>query len=352
MGISRLYVLLGNGFTIDLINRIGKSDTVDVRNLFTYGAEVPWPGTQLNGFLSYKYCKALWTLGARTNMNTEESMKLIEDIITCINVYNLSRQQNAEEYQEASDTNIYIQAYGELTTYLRYLFIFYNSKITDEDLIRVEIPFITYLRDSLTRYDDIVIVNYNYDIFLERLLTINGINFNIEGFQSQTSQIKIIKPHGSISFSFNVKIEGPFTIRNSEADIFSQDVGQFQIKYDISNDFPIVNAIIPPAGDSNRVNMGWVKLLRERIIQYVEQSHNRDKLVIFGISYWHVDRAEIDEILTKLNPNIDAVLINPNPPTSFNAVLTSLFKNFVHYQKSDSINNSRIQTVPLEVASV
>jgi hypothetical protein len=274
-------------------------------------------------------------------MDSKESMKLIEDIITCINVYNLSRLQNVQEYEGSSDSNnIYIKAYGELTTYLRYLFTYYDSKITDEDLNRIEIPFIKYLKDCLNKYDDIVIINYNYDIFLERLLMNNGIDFNIEGFQNINSKIKIIKPHGSISFSFNVKIEGPFTIRNSEADFFSQDVAQFQVKYNLSNDFPIVNAIIPPAGDSNRVSMGWVKLLREKINHYVQESQGKDKLIIFGISYWHVDRAEIDEIITRINPNIDVNLINPNPPSSFNAVLTSLFKNYVHYQKSELINNS------------
>lgn len=38
-----------------------------------------------------------------------------------------------------------------------------------------------------------------------------------------------------------------------------------------------------------------------------------DKVFISGISYWHVDRKEIDEILTRISPLSNVYMVNPNP---------------------------------------
>ncbi|MDF2546109.1 MAG: hypothetical protein K0R93_1007 [Anaerosolibacter sp.] len=273
-------------------------------------------------------------------MKNEDAKNLIEDIITCINVYNLSRLNSLENpdghypRRDASN-NIYIQAYGELSTYLRYLFIYYNSKVDDDKLKSVTFPFIEYIKNALQQYDEIILITYNYDIWLERLLMLNDLEFNIEGFEDKPSKIKIIKPHGSISFTCTAKVRGPFEVRTSEFDYITQDIGQFNLKYDLAGDYPIINAIIPPAGDSNRFSMSWVKTLRQKVSEKIQLSDSRDKMIIFGISYWHVDRAEIDEILTQVNPLIEMTLINPTPPTCFDAVLTSLFKNYVHYPNTD-----------------
>jgi len=50
-----------------------------------------------------------------------------------------------------------------------------------------------------------------------------------------------------------------------------------------------------------------------------------------------VDRQEIDKYLTRINENVDVYLINPSPPSVFNAVLTTIFKNVVVYKKSDNL---------------
>lgn len=330
---SRLYVILGNGFSIDLINRLGRNEDIDLRNLFRKGAQVPWPSSNYNGFLSYKYCKALWTMGVRTTIKESESIKIIEDIITCVNVYNLSRLHNRSKV--SINSSLYINAYEELATYLRYLFIYYNTLVTDEELQSVNHTFIRYLQKVIDSYEEIIIITYNYDIWLERLLNVNGLDFCIEGIENKPgTKIKIIKPHGSISFSFTVKVNGPFTIRQSELDSITQETSMFQLKYDLHNDFPIVNAIIPPAGDAGRYSMGWVKTLQEIIQTKIESSEANDKLIIYGTSYWHVDRYEIDQIIIKLDPNLDVISINPGPSRCFDSVLTSLFQNYLHFTDS------------------
>ena len=56
-----------------------------------------------------------------------------------------------------------------------------------------------------------------------------------------------------------------------------------------------------------------------------------------GISYWHVDRREIDEVLINLNPETEFIYINPVPPRDLNAVLISIFSNYVLQTSSDNI---------------
>jgi hypothetical protein len=349
--ISKLYILLGNGFSMDIIKRLEDKvkeleGEIDLRNLFSKGTEFPWPKTNQNGFLSYKHCSSLWTLGARTTLDKDKSMELIEDIITCINVYNYSMKNNIEKiqqnFQEYENRSIYIEAYKELTAYLRYLMIHYDSKVDDEKLKLIDVPLINYLKSVLDSYEEICIVTYNYDVWLERLLQLNNLRFNLEGFEEKgNAKIKLIKPHGSISFSFTTKVSEsrPFTASSNFDDV-SQDCSGFKINYDFKDDYPIVNPIIPPAGDSNRTDMGWVKTLRQIINENVTNSNSKDRLIIFGLSYWHVDRAEIDDIITRINPLVQVILINPNPPTSLDAVLTSVFKNYIHYTRSELLENS------------
>src|SRR5690606_13478007 len=83
---KNIYIILGNGFTLDFLNSIGKLDEINARNLFKNGEKVPWPGNNQSGFLSYKYCPNLWNLGARPNSDSNQTIELIEDIITCANI--------------------------------------------------------------------------------------------------------------------------------------------------------------------------------------------------------------------------------------------------------------------------
>lgn len=83
----------------------------------------------------------------------------------------------------------------------------------------------------------------------------------------------------------------------------------------------------------------WASYLRFKALENAKIIANDEKntVVICGISYWHVDRKEIDELLINLNPQGDLVFINPNPPRDLNAVLISIFKNYMLQTSSDTI---------------
>ena len=318
---------------------LDKNDVIDLKNLFSQGDQVPWPDNNEKGFLSRKYCKNLWTLGARTTMTQNESNTFINNIITCLNVFNFAANNNSSLIDCKNDENIYIAAHNELSTYLRNLFIYYNSLVTDDELIKIieYIPLIKYIKSEKNKGNNIYITTYNYDIFLERILRLSNIPFNVVGFERKNTKIQILKPHGSISFiSKKSTIGKNFEIKRT-FDSVSIDVNELTIDYNLEKDISLVNAIIPPAGDTNRLNIGWGKSIREELIKRIEFSNEKDTLIIFGLSYDHVDRFEIDEIITSISPDINIKYINPFPSVTLDAVLSSIFKNYIHLKNSNQM---------------
>lgn len=337
---KKLLIVLGNGFTIDLIyylrTHCEQANQIDVSNFFKHGAEVIWPETNEPGFLSYKHCPHLWNLGARPNMNNEEALNLIEDIITCVNVY-ASHPKKSEI--EANTYDIYFSAYLELIAYLRNLFIFYNKKFDDIPDMALEWTWAKYLKKHFDDdiYEEINIVTYCYDIWLERILNKLSVPFSINGFDNSREKIEIFKPHGSISFKHNSLSDPSMYKITYKKEIKDAPISDFLVQYEDLDNYGLINALIPPAGEANRMQQAgdsWSGSIHSNILTKVRQMEKNDDCIICGLSYWHVDRHELDTILVNCNSSLNMKMINPTPTRAFTAVLTSLFENLVVYPNS------------------
>ncbi len=100
------------------------------------------------------------------------------------------------------------------------------------------------------KYDEIDIITYNYDVWLERLLSALGIQYSICGCENQSCSLKIIKPHGSISFVPRNSKKVLYNI-NYEIDSEGVDIGQIEIQYADLDQYD-KSFLIPPTGDSFR----------------------------------------------------------------------------------------------------
>lgn len=336
---KKLVLILGNGFTIDLLSHLkdGIPDRIDLINLFSKGDTVVWPGEKIErGFLSYKHCPALWSLGARPNIDRQEAYELMENILTCANMMSSCLTQ-------PRDNNIYYDAYYELAAYLRYLFVQYNNTVEDVMLEHINSENWGWLKlikgaYESNFYEKVIIVTYNYDIFLERLLKIKEIPFDVGGIDDNNNKVILLKPHGSISFAHKHKgVAAPFSIKKDET-MNEANITDFYVTYDELSKNYLVNALIPPAGDSNRLAYGWSKEIRSIIDEMLDTITDGDQCVISGISYWHVDRQEIDKLLAKISKKqIDTYMVNPNPPKALSAVLACVLPNHITYSSSDWI---------------
>lgn len=331
--------MLGNGFTIDFLNHIGRFNDIDVINLFRRGAEVPWPATGMPGFLSFKHCPNLWNLGARPNMRAEDAMSLIEDIITCVNVY--ASRKKVAEIGSYRPNDIYIHAYKELIQYIKHLFVFYDGQIQDMPESAQEWPWLQFIKqvNESPCYSEITIITYNYDVWLERLLQKFAIPFKVGliGNKTGDAKIKILKPHGSISFLHDKKIDKDSYGIKYDQEIQDGSTDDFLVGYENLDDNYLISALIPPAGDAERFKHTWSSPIRAEAKLKVGKLSRDDEMIICGLSYWHVDRSELDELLTGCDPLLDVTMVNPNPTRTINAVLTSIFRNFVTYPSSHTL---------------
>ena len=335
---KNLCLVLGNGFSIDLMKHANLEDKIDLINLFSKGAEIPWPETNQAGYLSFKHCPNLWNLGARPNMGKNEAMALLENIITCLNVHVLKNKPRIPD-GNAKPNDIYINAYYELTGYLRTLFSHYNSLVTNDELSKKleNWAWLDFLKkaNASPEYDTISIITYNYDTWLERLLIESDIPFKLSqiegGNHGATPKITLVKPHGSISFYHKKQSPAAYSI-GYEKDIPGEaTTDDFEVNYDIPLSKCLVNALVPPAGDTERIKQSWSGQIRTSAAGFAKKLIPGDELMICGISYWHVDRSEIDELITFCSPEVNVYMFNPYPNLAMDAVLTSLFKNYVYH---------------------
>ncbi|ATM77372.1 hypothetical protein CRN79_16650 [Serratia fonticola] len=332
-------ILFGNGLTIDLLNSIGKVYDIEPTDLFRFGDMVKWPATGEPGFLSPRYCPNLWRLGARPGLNRQDSYRVIEELITVINLYATLPAGTIVKKSQVKDnpvSNIYIYAYQELVSYLRELFIDYNERVTDKDLHDVDWGWKDYLL-KLDKNEDVEcveIITYNYDIFLERILDVLNIKFSIPGVKDNGGKFKIYKPHGSIGFLYkgylpkdNYNIPSGFSLNNGE-------LKDIENRYnDLSLFMPVI-PLIPPAGDAQRFAQYWAKTIRDMTVESIKIFNENDEFLICGLSYWHVDRAEVDEIIRNLDCDVKMRMINPGDVEGLSSVLSMVFNNYVHHSSS------------------
>jgi hypothetical protein len=197
---KNIVLVFGNGISIDLLSKLVGDNSIDLSNLFRDGDKVPWPANNNPGFLSQRYCPELWKIGARPNSSREISTKIIEDIITCANVSAIFKNSAIQD----ESSNVYIRAFYELVAYLKYLFIYYNNIVKDNQLETAIkkwgwSDFFCKINQN-DEINNVTIITYNYDIFLERVLKLLDIQYHMVGFRKRRGKFRIIKPHGSISF--------------------------------------------------------------------------------------------------------------------------------------------------------
>lgn len=330
-------IILGNGFTIDFLTRSGKSDIIDVRNLFRYGSNVPWPANNEPGFLSFKRCPNLWNLGARPTMSSDEAMSLVEDIITCVNAYALV-PPHLKKGPKHQSNDIYLYAYKELVKYLRHLFVYYDKKLPDVTEAIANWQWANYLK-SLNENENITsvkIITFNYDMWLEKTLMSLNVPYKMHLFDGQPdAKVHVLKPHGSISFCHKDELDkSAFEIRR-DYEITDGVLQDFTVRHDRLDSHCLIDALIPPAGDAGRYNNTWAGQIRGEALAWIKQLRPGDQLLISGLSYWHVDRAELDQMIVQCNREVDVRMINPYPPRSMNAVLASIFDTYVLHSNTD-----------------
>ena len=326
--------VLGNGFSLDLLSFLDKKSDIPLTNLFAYGDKLSWPTNDNNAFISFRNTPNLWILGVRPSGSETKNNQIIENVITCANAYYL-KPKSGRTYGVDDQRKIYIKAYKELVVYLKYLFVQFDKAVSIDSNQIVDW---TWSKVFKRLHEDkavsnVFFVTFNYDVWLERVLEALKIEYSVSGFEEENDlKFTIVKPHGSISFMHKTSLDmAAFDIGYDDGEIVEAEMSDFQLKMDDLDTHCPVIPIIPPAGDSGRFNVKWAMAQRDNAKKNAKSMVEEDNVVICGLSYWHVDRKEIDDVLLNLSEVLELAFINPTPPETFDAVLTSLFSKYEHY---------------------
>lgn len=316
--------IIGNGYSINLVktleyHKLLDEESIDLTNLFCKGDKIPTTHENYC-YLSKDNCPNLWELGIRSTTSREESIKIINNIISS---YILYLQENKLKKTSYDVKEKCVQTYNELNRYLKKLIIYYDSvvrhafetmSLEDRDNIIREIPFINEITE------DDIIISYNYDVFLEKLLDYKQIKYEyvLDKNMSINKCVKIYKPHGSINFE-SVDTENEYIY-----DILPSNIA---IKADM--DLYFTNTlIIPPSGFIIGKEGSWVYNVRKGIEAEL-LNNTPKKAYVFGLSYDVVDRDEINEILSCLDKKITQLMyIDVNPSNTLDHIIS---QHFVHY---------------------
>jgi hypothetical protein len=153
------------------------------------------------------------------------------------------------------------------------------------------------------------IVSFNYDLTLERALEAAAIPYGEVGLFEPG--IPMLKPHSSIDHGSAV-LAGP-TNR-----IIMCDFPQRRLAATELLDPRVECNLILPAEPTNLRDHQTVA---PGFTQFRELAPSFSHVVIAGISYWDVDRPEIDEFLDCLPRTTTAVVANPNPPQDLESAI-------------------------------
>ncbi|ELF2555626.1 hypothetical protein RBP59_004997, partial [Escherichia coli] len=169
----------------------------------------------------------------------------------------------------------------------------------------------------------------------ERLLDLLNIRFDIPNISDGNAKFKIYKPHGSISFLYEGYMSKDNYNIQKELSLNNGDISKFECRHEnLSLYMPLI-PIIPPAGEAHRYAQNWANSIKESIEATMESYNPNDDFFICGISYWHVDRAEIDAIIRKINSDVNVRMINPGNVDGLSAILGMVFNSYVHHSSSE-----------------
>ncbi|MFW5889610.1 MAG: hypothetical protein ACOCUD_04440, partial [Bacillota bacterium] len=281
--------LVGNGLTIDYLDN--KNFNFDSSNPFSL--KVPCKEPNLESIIEElpnlkKYIERSRNLGIKNDFNICEKLK-------------------DELNNSPFDKNLQ-WIHGEMRQYFSLAYslmqIIYDYNLNDWNYIK-------HLKK--VKSDILGLISFNYDLLLERILMVNGINFYRYGVANESGYIPVFKPHGSIDFEAGpgtISIEPP--INRFKNQTFLNEIHPMislaPRNYLVSR---VTSDIVLPSEPSPQTKLSWVK----RTYDWIKLvSSDIKHFVIIGISYWECDRPEINNLLKSLPLNCKVHIINPNPP--------------------------------------
>jgi hypothetical protein len=168
-------------------------------------------------------------------------------------------------------------------------------------------------------------VSFNYDMVLEAAAAAAGLDYFrfVLPEEKEGTQFPIYKVHGSIDYEVSREaVNYPGASYPLEALLLQFDTPLRRLSASERLSPRICPEIVVPTQASHIRDYQWVAP------QYEELKREAGRFascVLAGLSYWDVDRPEIDGILGSLRSDTLVAIVNPSPPPALVSVVKSRF---------------------------
>jgi hypothetical protein len=174
------------------------------------------------------------------------------------------------------------------------------------------------------------VISYNYDLNAETVLETRTVLRHLALPSVGRDGLPISKPHGSIDYvPASDMISGPKPRYPVERFFEMCDVPIQRLpRYGLSAPRIAAQVVIPTEA-SGFTQFQWVKPGRT----WVHAAGRGTKfLILMGVSYWPVDRPELDEIMDAVPESATAIVGNPRPDSALMARLGTRFRDVIEWR--------------------
>lgn len=221
------------------------------------------------------------------------------------------KSDDRENYENDTEINS-IPIIVQLEHYINYAYATFQLEF-DKQLAKenVNTNFGEYIKNNHNKIA--LIISFNYDLILERILASHNIPFYRIGTSEKESGIAIWKPHGSIDFNtpqVGIRINQPVgyplntaihrNVNDKPTEIIDKK-SWLEARRQVD--------LVLPTQSTDLQESGFNRIAKESFRKIKGQI---SEAMVFGISYMNCDREEIDSILLGNNWKIE--IINTEPP--------------------------------------
>lgn len=253
----------------------------------------------------------------RTEKPEQSDFEAFRDVMTSI-AMRTARHQGAD-----SERDLHVRADVEMRHYLAIAFSYYQMAVWQLDISKWEWARVLSQVGPRLRG----LVSFNYDLVAEHALHVVGHPARPLGVGTiRPGKFGGFKPHGSISYDID-----PELFRAFRPDRYPPATYMFRSSYP-QKEVPHKSllrvrhsATIVVPGEANIYgDLPW-SLHGWRWLRAI--ADGTERCVLAGLSYWEVDRPEIDRTLDMLPRSCRITVVNPYPPASLLQSLADRFEN-------------------------
>lgn len=175
------------------------------------------------------------------------------------------------------------------------------------------------------------IVSYNYDLNVETVLEVHGVPLrHLAVSQASGTGLPIIKPHGSIDYAPASIVFGgqrpnyPIQVFVEKCDVPIQRLPRYHLQV-----ARYAADVVIPTEASGYSQFQWVKPGR---LWARRAGTDTRTLILMGLSYWPVDRPELDELIDSVPATATVIVGNPAPHADLIDRLEARFSNVIEWR--------------------